>query len=146
MTLRYSTLLDRSQTVSKVRPELWGESHKDVDQWVDDAAEVQEELQKVLQVEEVVDPEFKRPPEADELAKEIQKARVWLESLASTLHPVPIEADFDLAPCPIFTLMSKRSEAKERTGKEPEVLPPVSQLVVGACGSLEAVEPTARMK
>ncbi|KAF8518894.1 hypothetical protein JB92DRAFT_3112735 [Gautieria morchelliformis] len=118
MTPRSSTLLDRSQAMLKVRREFQGESHEDLERWVDDAVEVQGELRKVLHVEEVVDPRFEQPPKAEELAKEIQEVRVWLESPACVLHPRPMEAEIDSATCSVLSLYpSKGSEGAERTGE-----------------------------
>ncbi|KAF8512108.1 hypothetical protein JB92DRAFT_3117428 [Gautieria morchelliformis] len=120
-TSTFPTILERTQTVLKVRPNFWGELREEMEQWVGNAVEVQAELWKVLRVEAVVDPEFEQPPEADELVKEIKEVKVWLESSAFTLHPVFVEADTSLAPCPVSSQhLSKEPKATQSTGKDPE--------------------------
>ncbi|KAF8487722.1 hypothetical protein JB92DRAFT_3130530 [Gautieria morchelliformis] len=48
----------RRLSVLKVQPEFRGEPREDLERWVDEAVEVQDELWKALQVKEVVDPRF----------------------------------------------------------------------------------------
>ncbi|KAF8513616.1 hypothetical protein JB92DRAFT_3116229 [Gautieria morchelliformis] len=146
-------ILERTQMIVKVCPDFQGELREEMEQWVGDAEEIQAELWKALRVEAVVDPDFERPTEVDELAKEVKEAKVWLEGSLFTLQPLFSEAEFSLAPCPVPSRHpSKEPEATQSSGKEPEVLGkapapvPQSPLVPRRSVEPQVVEPPVRTK
>ncbi|KAF8491123.1 hypothetical protein JB92DRAFT_3128534 [Gautieria morchelliformis] len=73
--------------VVRVRPDLRTNLCEEVEQWVVNAEGIQVELRTALWVDAVVDPEFERPLDVDDLAKEVKEAKEWLGSLMFTVDP-----------------------------------------------------------
>ncbi|KAF8516488.1 hypothetical protein JB92DRAFT_2829296 [Gautieria morchelliformis] len=75
-----SVLIERTRVKLKVRPDLRGALREEVEQWVVEAEELQAELRATLRVEAIADPNFERPSEVDDLAREVKEAKEWFGS------------------------------------------------------------------
>ncbi|KAF8515195.1 hypothetical protein JB92DRAFT_3115078 [Gautieria morchelliformis] len=116
-----TSLIKRTQAAVKVRPDLRTNLHEEVEQWVIDAEGIQVELRTALQVEAIVDSEFKRPLDMDDLAKEVNEAKEWLGSLTFTVDPAFLDVEMNLVPGPtVLRHLSKEPKVKWSTAKDPE--------------------------
>ncbi|KAF8532285.1 hypothetical protein JB92DRAFT_3138455 [Gautieria morchelliformis] len=83
-----SVLIERTRVKLKVRPDLRGALREEVEQWAAEAEELQAELHTTLRVEVIVDHDFERPSEVDDLVREVKEAKEWLGSNDSVARSV----------------------------------------------------------
>ncbi|KAF8531137.1 hypothetical protein JB92DRAFT_2825283 [Gautieria morchelliformis] len=117
-----SVLIERTHVKLKVRPDLRGALRKEVEQWVVEAEELQAELRATLRVEAIADPDFERPSEVDDLAREVKEAKDWFGSVGFLVSPEFLDARMNTVPEPI----ASRGPSKERevlgvATKEPRI-------------------------
>ncbi|KAF8532257.1 hypothetical protein JB92DRAFT_2824551 [Gautieria morchelliformis] len=108
-----SVLIERTRVKLKVHPDLRGALHKEVEQWVAEAEELQAELQTILRVEAITEPNFERPLDVDDLAKEVKEAKEWLGSIGFLVSPEFLNAKMNEVPEPT---------ASRGPSKEPEIV------------------------
>ncbi|KAF8488916.1 hypothetical protein JB92DRAFT_3148187 [Gautieria morchelliformis] len=70
-----SVLIERTRVKLKVRPDLRGALREEVEQWAAEAEELQAELHTTLRVEVIVDHDFERPSEVDDLVREVKERK-----------------------------------------------------------------------
>ncbi|KAF8510613.1 hypothetical protein JB92DRAFT_2831505 [Gautieria morchelliformis] len=99
-----SVLIERTWVKLKVHPDLRGALREEVEQ---------AELRTTLRVEAIADPDFERPSEVDDLAREVKEAKEWFGSVGFLVSPEFLDAGMNAVPEPI---------ASRGPSKEPEVL------------------------
>ncbi|KAF8511759.1 hypothetical protein JB92DRAFT_3097011 [Gautieria morchelliformis] len=124
-----SVLIERMRVKLKVRPDLRGALREEVEQWAVEAEELQvgelpyqgfslttpsqAELHTTLRVEAIADPDFERPSEVDDLAREVKEVKEWFGSVGFLVSPEFLDAGMNAVPEPI---------ASRGPLKEPEVV------------------------
>ncbi|KAF8511531.1 hypothetical protein JB92DRAFT_3144045 [Gautieria morchelliformis] len=117
-----SVLIERTRVKLKVRPDLRGALREEVEQWAVEAEELQAELRTTLRVEAIADPDFERPSEVDDLAREVKEAKEWFGSVGFLVSPEFLDAGMNAVPEPIASRgPSKEPEVVGVATKEPRV-------------------------
>ncbi|KAF8499297.1 hypothetical protein JB92DRAFT_2834125 [Gautieria morchelliformis] len=143
-----SVLIERTRVKLKVRPDLRGALREEVEQWVVEAEELQAELRATLHVEVIADPDFKRPSEVDNLAREVKEAKEWFGSVGFLVSPEFLDAGMNVVPEPIESRgPSKEPEVLGVATKEPRIEgdsvrePEDSARAAGPLGDSATVQP-----
>ncbi|KAF8462461.1 hypothetical protein JB92DRAFT_2838994 [Gautieria morchelliformis] len=105
-------LIERTRIKLTVCPDLRAVLHEEVEQWVTEAEGLQA----------IVDPEFERPSDVDDLAREVKETKEWLGTLAFVVSPEFLNVKMNAEP-EVVGCVAKEPEVEKDGVREPEIEP-----------------------